>query len=110
REWRARDPIELVASKLAQRGILTAEQIEQTAAAAKDLMAEIGAVLVELVPDGKPGQRRIKPEEWPQSTFVDVGVRGDLSEVDGVDTVDVHTFTGAVGGVKFIDAVAAVMR
>ena len=49
--------------------------------AAKALMADIGAVLLEPLPGGKPGQRRIKPAEWPDPAFVDVGVRGDLTRV-----------------------------
>ena len=44
------------------------------------MMAELGDVLLEPDPGGKPGKRRIKPAEWPDPTFVDVGVRGDLSE------------------------------
>ena len=39
--------------------------------------------LVEPDPDGKPGQRRIRPAEWPDPAFVDVGIRGDLCELDG---------------------------
>ena len=45
-------------------------------------MEEIGDVLLEPVPDGKPGQRRIRADEWPDPACVDVGVRGDLSEFD----------------------------
>ena len=45
-------------------------------------MDEIGSILLEADPDGKPGQRRIKPDEWPDPAWVDVGVRGDLTELD----------------------------
>ena len=46
-------------------------------------MTETGDVLLEPLPGGKPGQRRIRPAEWPDPSFVDVGVRGDLSEFEG---------------------------
>ena len=71
-------------------------------------MAELGDVLLEPLPGGKPGQRRIKPAEWPDPSYVDVGVRGDLSEFDGAPFADRDTFTGEVGETKFIDAVAGV--
>ena len=32
-------------------------------------------------PAASPGQRRIKSGEWPDPTFVDVGVRGDLQRI-----------------------------
>jgi len=41
----------------------------------------VGA-LVERDPDAKPGIRRIRPELWPDPAFVDVGIRGDLTELD----------------------------
>jgi 2-oxoisovalerate dehydrogenase E1 component len=109
-EWRARDPIDKVAGHLVRRGLLTAEAVESSTAAAKRAMAAAGEVLLEPLPGGKPGQRRIRPAEWPDPAFVDVGVRGDLAEFDDVRTADVDTFTGAVEDVKFIDAVAGVMR
>jgi 2-oxoisovalerate dehydrogenase E1 component len=73
-------------------------------------MAEVGAVLMEPVPGGKPGQRRIKESEWPDPGFADVGVRGDLSEFDGAAFADVDSYTGQVAEQKFIEAVAAVMN
>ncbi len=39
-----------------------------------------------------------------------MGVRGDLSEFDGVRTADVESFDGTLRDTKFIDAVANVMR
>jgi 2-oxoisovalerate dehydrogenase E1 component len=109
-QWRARDPIDLTAGHLIRRGLLTAEGRDAAVAGAKRAMALAGDVLLEPLPDGKPGQRRIKPGEWPDPAFVDVGVRGDLSEFDGVRTADADAFTGALAETKFIDTVAAVMH
>jgi 2-oxoisovalerate dehydrogenase E1 component len=107
--WRQRDPIDRLRGHLARRGILTGADVDATIAAAKTLMAEVGDVLLEPLPGGKPGQRRIKPAEWPDPAFADVGVRGDLSEFDDAPLADRDTYTGEIAQTKFIDAVAAVM-
>ena len=107
--WRARDPIDLVARHVVRRGILDQQGVDALTQRAKDLMADIGTVLLEPVPDGKPGERRIKPSEWPDPAFVDVGLRGDLSEFAGARFADTDTFTGDLAEVTFIDAVARVM-
>src|SRR5450756_2236347 len=82
REWRQRDPIAQVAGHLVRRGILSQSSIDETVNRAKQVMAETGEVLFEPLPGGKPGQRQIKPSEWPDPAFADDGDRGDLSEVD----------------------------
>ena len=108
-EWRDRDPIDLVARHLVRRGILSQQAVDAVTERAKGLMADIGGELLEPLPEGKPGERRIKPSEWPDPAFVDVGVRGDLSEFTGARVADVDSFTGATTEMKFIDAVSAVM-
>ena len=92
-----------------RRGILSQSSIDETVNRAKQVMAETGEVLFEPLPGGKPGQRRIKPAEWPDAAFVDVGVRGDLSEFDSAHVADTDSYTGEITEQKFIDAVAAVM-
>ena len=52
-------------------------------ARSRRVMKEIGDSLLEPVPDGKPGERRIRDEQWPDPGFVDIGIRGDLAELDG---------------------------
>jgi 2-oxoisovalerate dehydrogenase E1 component len=103
--WRARDPIEQVGAHLVRRQLLPQNDIDTAIGRAKDLMADIGAELVEPKPGGRPGERRIRPAEWPDPTFVDVGVRGDLTEFDGAR----FTHEGELVETKFIDAVAGVM-
>src|SRR6201987_181154 len=56
-----------------------------------------------------PGARRIRPGLWPDPAFVDVGIRGDLSELADARTVEQQGFTGALRPGKFIDAVWQVM-
>ncbi len=108
-EWRQRDSIAMVSRHLVRRGILDQGTIDAYIARAKALMADIGGVLLEPVPDGRPSERRIKPSEWPDPSFVDVGVRGDLSEFADARFEDRDTFSGEVADMRFIDAVAGVM-
>ncbi|HSN06050.1 MAG TPA: thiamine pyrophosphate-dependent enzyme, partial [Candidatus Angelobacter sp.] len=108
-QWRDRDPIRQLRGHLVRRGLLTDAEVDALVERAQRLMADIGDVLLEPVPDGKPNERRIKAVEWPDPAFVDVGVRGDLSEFEGARFADRDTFTGALAEQKFIDAVAGVM-
>jgi 2-oxoisovalerate dehydrogenase E1 component len=107
--WRARDPIDQVRQNLLRRGIAETAALDGFVEQAVALMNEIGAELLEPLPGGKPGQRRIKPAEWPDPSYVDVGVRGDLSELEGAPFADRDTFAGEIGEMKFIDAVAGVL-
>jgi 2-oxoisovalerate dehydrogenase E1 component len=107
--WRARDPITQIAGHLVRRGILTQPAVDSARERAAELMADVGSVLLEPVPEGKPGARRIKAAEWPDPAFVDVGVRGDLSEFADVRLADRGEFRGPAEEMKFIDAVAGVM-
>jgi 2-oxoisovalerate dehydrogenase E1 component len=107
-EWRGRDPLTQTAEQLVRLGILTKDQTQQAVTQANAVMEEIGSVLLEPDPGGKPGQRRIKPSEWPDPTWVDVGVRGNLAELENA-TVVTDESTVAVQDTKFIDAVATVM-
>jgi 2-oxoisovalerate dehydrogenase E1 component len=105
RLWRDRDPLLQLTGHLTRRGILSEEQAEATVARAKQLMRDTGEVLLEPVPGGKPKERRIKAAEWPDPAFVEVGVRGDLSEFASLPPADEKTTP-----MKFIDAVAKVME
>ena len=107
--WRARDPIEQVAGHLVRRGILSGDEVAAATARADALMADVGQELLEPDPAGKPGQRRIKPSEWPDPSFVNVGVRGDLSEFADAPLGDRDSVPGTPQRMNFIDAVAGVM-
>ena len=108
REWRERDPLTQTASQLVRLGLLTEKETREAVTQAEAVMEEVGSVLLEPDPDGKPGQRRIKPSEWPDPAWVDVGVRGDLSELEDAPIV-IDESSVNVEDTKFIDAVATVM-
>src|SRR5262249_37566162 len=104
-----RDPIKQISGHLVRRGILSQRNIDTLVTRARTLMAELGDILLEPLPGGKPGQRRIKHDEWPDPAFRDVGVRGDLSEFADAKVADRDVCIGEVADQKFIDAVAGVM-
>lgn len=108
--WRERDPILRVAAELDKRGLLDSAAVAQMTAQIKQACAAAVGALTEQDPDGKPGRRRIRPELWPDPGFVDVGVRGDASELAGTRVEEEGTFGGELAERKFIDAVADVMQ
>jgi len=106
--WRARDPLERVGSEMQKLGLIDADAILSVRAAAQAAMSEAVGQLVEVDPDNQ-GKRRIRPELWPDVDFVNVGVRGDGSELDALRTLEPTTYDGDTENVKFVDAVAGVM-
>ncbi|GAB3674682.1 alpha-ketoacid dehydrogenase subunit alpha/beta [Angustibacter aerolatus] len=109
RLWRDRDPLLQTAGHVVRRGLLTQEQVDAARDRARDLVREAADALLEPVEGGKPGQRRIKPSEWPDPAFADVGVRGDTSELVGQRFADRDSFTGELAERKLVDVVAEVM-
>lgn len=109
REWRQRDPIDTTVRHVVRRGILTQDDVEDCVQRAKALMAELGELILEPKPGGKPHERHIKPLEWPNPSFVDEGVRGDLSELAHITFTEQDDHPGPIVEAKFIDAVAGVM-
>jgi 2-oxoisovalerate dehydrogenase E1 component len=105
-EWRARDPLELVKSAMVDRGLVTAEDVDRLAERARSLMERCAERLTET----GDNRRKIRNELWPKPEFRDVGVRGDLSELDGLRTEEESSFSGPLHERKFVDAVADVMH
>ena len=107
--WRARDPLTMMADQMKSLGLINDEIVASVHQQAQEAMSAVAATLVEQDPDGKPGVRRIRPDLWPEASFVDVGVRGDLSELSGARTQERSDYTGELIEVRFVDAVADVM-
>jgi len=107
--WRARDPLERVAAEMTKLGLIDEAGVAAVRAQAVEAMKAAAAALTEQDPDAKPGVRRIRPSLWPDPAFVDVGIRGDLSEIAGARAVEQPDFRGELKRGKFIDAVARVM-
>jgi 2-oxoisovalerate dehydrogenase E1 component len=107
--WRARDPLTMMADQMKALGLINDEIVASVRQQAQEAMSAVAATLVEQDPEGKPGVRRIRPDLWPEPSFVDVGVRGDLSELSGARTQERSDYTGELIEVRFVDAVADVM-
>lgn len=106
--WRARDPLERVASEMIKLGLIHQSAVDAVRQQAQAAMAAAVGELLEADPEAS-GKRRIRPQLWPDVGFVNVGVRGDGSELSDVVAADPVEYTGEWRDVKFVDAVAAVM-
>ncbi|MCU6244260.1 thiamine pyrophosphate-dependent enzyme, partial [Enterobacter asburiae] len=105
-EWRDRDPVDALSKTLQERQIIGSDALEALRQRCQTLMNEVTDELIETV-DGK---KRIIPALWPEESFVDYGLRGDLSEMAGATYIEQADFTGKLeGNAKFIDTVADVM-
>jgi 2-oxoisovalerate dehydrogenase E1 component len=108
--WRDRDPITKIEGHLVRRGLYTEDELAGVRKSIKAAMGEIGAGLVEPDPAGKPGQQRIRPELWPDPAFLDVGIRGDLSSLEGLTVREESDFEpDELEQRKFVEVVADVM-
>jgi 2-oxoisovalerate dehydrogenase E1 component len=108
KKWRERDPLDRVAREMAALSLLSPDEASTVRAQATQAVAEAVSALVEDDPDNA-GRRRIRPEFWPDPSFVDVGIRGDASELAGHEIRDPQTWTGPWRQTKFVDAVAETM-
>lgn len=106
--WRARDPLERVATELAALGLLGEGEALAVREQAQAAMSDAVAQLVEDDPEN-PGRRRIRPQLWPDPAVVDTGIRGNASELAGLPDADPQWHQGAWRDVKFVDAVAQTM-
>ncbi|MEA9998573.1 thiamine pyrophosphate-dependent enzyme [Cryobacterium sp. RTS3] len=106
--WRARDPLDRVAREMIALGQIDTAGIAAVREQAQSAMRAAVAELLEGDPESA-GKRRIRPELWPDVDFVNVGVRGDASELNGLRTLEPTDYRGELETKKFVDAVAAVM-
>ncbi|WP_368499152.1 thiamine pyrophosphate-dependent enzyme [Herbiconiux sp. A18JL235] len=107
-EWRARDPLDRVAREMTKLGLIDEAGVAAVREAAKAGMAAAVAELLEADPDSE-GKRRIRPDLWPDPGYVDVGVRGDASELGALTVAEPIEHEGGWRDLKFVDAVSGVM-
>jgi 2-oxoisovalerate dehydrogenase E1 component len=106
--WRARDPLERVATEMIKLGLIDNAGVAAVRDQAQSAMTAAVEELLEPDPESA-GKRRIKPALWPDAGFVDVGVRGDASELAALTVAEPLEHAGGWVDTKFVDAVAAVM-
>jgi 2-oxoisovalerate dehydrogenase E1 component len=107
--WKKRDPLDRVATEMITLGLIDQAGVERVRAQALAAMEAATAELLEADPE-KQGRRRIRPELWPNTDFVNVGVRGDASELGGLRALDPSNSDAPRQPSKFVDAIAAVME
>ena len=108
-QWRARDPINLLAAKMQERKLISAAEVAELRDRIATAMQLACQQLLQSETSGTPGKRSIRPELWPSPDFRDVGLRGDLSEFRGMRAEEEYSFSGKLEPRKFIDVVADVM-
>jgi 2-oxoisovalerate dehydrogenase E1 component len=107
-QWRARDPLERIASELKALRMLDDARELSLREAAHAAMRRTVTALVEENPDA-PATRRIKPDLWPDPGFVDVGIRSDAGELESLSRLEPIAYDGEWEEMRFVDAVASVM-
>jgi len=103
--WRDRDPLARTAGAMVERGLLSQAEADAVYGRARDAMSAAAADLTE--PAGN--SRRIRPALWPRPDFRDVGLRGDLTELQGARFEERPQYRGALQERKFIEVVSEVM-
>ncbi|RWE22876.1 MAG: MFS transporter [Mesorhizobium sp.] len=104
-QWRKRDALEHMAAQMLERQLITTKEIDALRLRSRELMDNVAGELLETV----GGKLQIIPSLWPSESFLDVGVRGDLSEFRNVRFEEEETFVGKLAESKFVDVVADVM-
>ncbi len=104
--WRARDPLTRAAGEMVRRGLIADADVSDLRDRCKTVMARLAESLVE--PFGNT--RRIRPDMWPDTAFVDVGIRGELPDWRNARIVEGVSYDGPVRERRFVDAIADVLH
>ena len=82
--WHARDPATTMPKRLIECGVLD----EAGVAALEGRVQEAVESAAQALTETEPGSNllRVVPALWPDTKEIDIGIRGDLSELDGVPT------------------------
>ena len=105
-DWRARDPLDRVAREASQLQVAGEAGIKGLREGAVAMMDDIANELTEVV----EGTRRVVPSLWPDVSFRDFGIRGDLSEFTGARTEELESFQGDLSQSTLVDTIAAVLH
>ncbi|WP_114948288.1 alpha-ketoacid dehydrogenase subunit alpha/beta [Microvirga calopogonii] len=104
--WRARDPLNRTTGEMVRRGLIADADVSDLRDRCKTVMTRLAESLVE--PHGNT--RRIRPDMWPDTAFVDVGIRGELPDWRNARIVEGVSYDGPVRERKFVDAIADVLH
>ncbi|MDF2827097.1 MAG: transporter [Mycobacterium sp.] len=107
-QWRSRDPLDKTATEMKKLGLIDDAGVAELRRQAQEAMTAAVSELVEPDPEAA-GKRRIRPELWPDPGFVNVGVRGDATELQSWEVLEPTEHQGPWRKVKFVEAVSGVM-
>ena len=99
---RAGDPLFVMEQEMKTRKWLTDSELEIIKAKAMEIVVATSSQLT----SGELGSRTIKTELWPDTNFRDKGLRGDLSEFEGIEFVEQESFDGNIKDEKFVSTIA----
>ena len=104
--WHARDPVATMPTRLIDLGLMDeagVAALEGRATAAVEAAAQA-------LTETEPGSNRLRvvPALWPETKEIDIGIRGDLSELDGVPRLEPEDVDpGSAREMTFIESIAA---
>jgi 2-oxoisovalerate dehydrogenase E1 component len=105
--WQARDPLTQMWSRLQELGVVAAADRERY----DSRVASVVAAATEKLVQTAAGKRRLVPALWPDPATVDVGIRGDLSELEGIPLrEEAQADPAATESMKFADAISLAAR
>lgn len=103
---RARDPLEMLERGLLERKWLRDDEL---ATIKRNAAACVSGAANRLTESAGGGKRKIVDSLWPNVSFRDQGLRGDMSEFDGIEFVELETYGGKTEEVKFVEFMAKAM-
>ncbi len=107
-EWRRRDPVRVFPTRLADIGVLTAEQAATLSARARKIVEDAANTMTE--PEPGSNRRRVISALWPDTAEVEEGIRGDLSELASARVRELEEVPASeLKEMKFIDVMGEAM-
>ncbi|RDB42527.1 MFS transporter [Halomonas sp. DQ26W] len=104
-ERRKQDPIECMEKGLRKRKWIDEEELDFLRENARHAVESA----VDRLTQSVDGRRSIIAELWPDPKSCDEDLRGDLTELDGIDFVEEDSYSGTLGEVKFIEVIAGTL-
>ena len=106
--WQARDPMLTFPAQLQRAGVVDLAGVEMLESRANAMLDDALGRLVEHYGDEK--RQRIHPALWPDPGEVDVGIRGDLTELHGLKVRELEDQSVAtLEEQRFLDVMSAAM-